>query len=313
MLSRVAERIYWMARYLERVENTARLINVHTALLMDLPEHIELDWFTLITILDAEKLYAEKHDSDTEHNIMHFMLADTDYGSSLINSVAAVRENARTSLDVLPEEVWEQVNELNLLVKSELSSIGNRRRRQKLLLTIMESCQCIWGMISNHMSRNFAYDFLQVAKYLERADMTSRILELTSMLVSDKRSEALGQNEGLFWATLLRVINAQQMYIQSNNSSLKAKKVLAFLIKDEVFPRSLNYSLKAVGHYLSYLPKGNELVAEQIALLESMQTYSNEKHPPENIRPMMDALQVKLTQLSGQIISTWFHPDYSSK
>ncbi|HEC72821.1 MAG TPA: alpha-E domain-containing protein, partial [Methylophaga aminisulfidivorans] len=153
MLSRVAERIYWMARYLERVENTARLINVHTALLMDLPEHIELDWFTLITILDAEKLYAEKHDSDTEHNIMHFMLADTDYGSSLINSVAAVRENARTSLDVLPEEVWEQVNELNLLVKSELSSIGNRRRRQKLLLTIMESCQCIWGMISNHMSR----------------------------------------------------------------------------------------------------------------------------------------------------------------
>ncbi|WP_417500167.1 alpha-E domain-containing protein [Methylophaga sp.] len=311
MLSRVAERVYWLARYLERVENTARLINVHTALLMDLPEHMEVNWFTLVTIFDAEQIYYRKHPRENEYDIMHFLLADPSYGGSLINNLAAVRENARTSLDVLPEEVWEQVNELHLLVKSELSSIGNRRRRQKLLLTIMESCQCIWGMIANHMSRNFAYDFLQAGKHLERADMTSRILELSALLMSDNRSETLKQHEGILWATLLRVLNAQQMYIQAHNSSLKGENVLAFLIQNTAFPRSLSFSVKSVGNYLEYLPGDKHMLAQQAEILNDLKAYSPERNPPETIRLMMDELQIALNRLNTSITTNWFYPDYS--
>lgn len=311
MLSRVAERVYWLARYLERVENTARLVNVHTALLMDLPEHMEVNWFTLVTIFDAEQIYYRKHPRENEYDIMHFLLADPGYGGSLINNLAAVRENARTSLDVLPEEIWEQVNELHLLVKSELSSIGNRRRRQKLLLTIMESCQCIWGMIANHMSRNFAYDFLQAGKHLERADMTSRILELSALLMSDNRSEALKQHEGILWATLLRVLNAQQMYIQAHNSSLKGESVLAFLIQNTAFPRSLSFSVKSVGNYLEYLPGDKHMLAQQAEILNDLQAYSPERNPPETIRLMMDELQIALNRLNTSITTNWFYPDYS--
>jgi uncharacterized alpha-E superfamily protein len=293
------------------VENTARLINVHTALLMDLPEHMEVNWFTLVTIFDAEQIYYRKHPRENEYDIMHFLLADPSYGGSLINNLAAVRENARTSLDVLPEEVWEQVNELHLLVKSELSSIGNRRRRQKLLLTIMESCQCIWGMIANHMSRNFAYDFLQAGKHLERADMTSRILELSALLMSDNRSEALKQHEGILWATLLRVLNAQQMYIQAHSSSLKGENVLAFLIQDTAFPRSLSFSVKSVGNYLEYLPGDKHMLTQQAEILNDLLAYSPERNPPETIRLMMDDLQIALNRLNISITTNWFYLDYS--
>lgn len=311
MLSRVGERIYWLARYLERVENTARLINVHTSLLMDLPEHREINWFTLVTIFDAKDDYFASHDWVNEHDIMHFLLADTSHGGSLVNALLSLRENARTSLDVLPEILWEQVNELHLLVKGELSSIGNRRRRQKLLLTITERCQCIWGIIANHMSRNFAYDFLLVGKHLERADMTSRILEMTSILLADSHSETSKQYEGILWGTLLRALSAQQMYIQANNSSLKAAKVLTFLITDKAFPRSLSFSVNAMGNYLKYLPRAESVLGMQRAILGRLQHYDPKTQPAETIQKMMDELQVSLNAVNAEIANQWFYPDYS--
>jgi uncharacterized alpha-E superfamily protein len=312
MLSRVGERIFWLARYVERVESTARLVNVHTALLMDLPEHREMNWFSLITIFDGSQAYFERYDWVNEYDVMHFLLADTNYSGSLVNALFSLRENARTSLDVLPESLWEQINELHLLVKGELSSIGNRRRRQKLLLTITERCQCVWGIIANHMSRNSAYDFLLVGKHLERADMTSRILEMTSMLVADSQSDSSKQYESLLWATLLRALSAQQMYIQENSSSIKADKVLTFLITDQRFPRSLCFSINALGKYLNYLPRAEAILDRQEQILSRLQQYDVQQYPAASIRVFMDELQLSLSDLTDDIVSKWFYPDYSA-
>ncbi len=312
MLSRVGERIFWLARYLERVESTARLINVHTALLMDLPEHREMNWFSLITIFDGRQAYFENYDRVNEYDVMHFLLADTNYSGSLVNALLSLRENARTSLDVLPESLWEQINELHLLVKGELSTIGNRRRRQKLLLTITERCQCIWGIIANHMSRNSAYDFLLVGKHLERADMTSRILEMTAMLVADSKSDNSKQYQSLLWATLLRALSAQQMYIQEHSSSIKAGTVLSFLITDQRFPRSLCFSINALGKYLGYLPRGEAIIERQAKILSTVENYDAEQYPADSIRLLMDELQVSLNDLTSEIVKNWFYPDYSA-
>lgn len=311
MLSRVGERIFWLARYLERVENTARLVNVHTSLLMDLPEHRDINWFTLVTIFDAKEAYFERNDWVNEYDTMHFLLADTSYPGSLVNALLALRENARTSLDVLPEILWEQVNELHLLVKGELSSIGNRRRRQKLLLTITERCLCIWGIISNHMSRNFAYDFLMVGKYLERADMTSRIMEMTAMLVAENRGETSKQYEGILWATLLRALSAQQMYIQANESSLKVERIMTFLITDKRFPRSLSFALNAMGNYLQYLPRAEAVISQQETILSGLQQYDADRLPATMIQGFMDEFQIKLGEVNAEIVQHWFYPDFS--
>jgi uncharacterized alpha-E superfamily protein len=308
MLSRVAERVYWLARYLERVENTARLMNVHTALLMDLPEQMEINWFTPVTLFDAEQLYFDLNDDTDEYSIATFLLAETRFPASLINSLSAVRENSRTTIDVLPDVLWEQVNELYLMTKSEMSSVGNRHRRQQLLLRIIEKCQAIWGMVANHMSRNHAYYFMQVGKHLERADMTSRILELASLLVSDTRSELLRKYEGIVWTNLLTALSARQMYIQAQSPAINVDYVLAFLINDLSFPRSLAFSVNSIGSYLKKLPDNNATQSLQ-SLLADQLVNVNDVIPAETIHTKMDELQVSLSHLNMQIGKSWFYPD----
>ncbi|MGB5599361.1 MAG: alpha-E domain-containing protein, partial [Thiothrix litoralis] len=143
MLSRVAERVYWMARYLERAEKTARLINVHTALLMDLPGRMEINWFTLIRLYNAESLFSKHYDRGNEANIMQFLIADRNNPASLATSLANVRENVRTSLDVLPEEIWEQANQIHSLMTESLPRMADRHKRQLFLRDVMKHCQCI--------------------------------------------------------------------------------------------------------------------------------------------------------------------------
>lgn len=311
MLSRVAERVYWLARYLERVENTARLINVHTGLLMDLPRDVEIDWFTLVTIFDGDMFFHTSYEQINENNVMQFLLAEPYNPISLLNSLSAVRENARTSLDILPEETWEQVNELYLLVKNEIAAISNRRRRQHLLLTVTERCQTIWGILANHMSRNHAYHFMQTAKHLERADMTSRILEMTSLLMAENRSESLRAAEGILWAHLLRALSAQQMYTQTHSSSMNADDVLTFLIEDAAFPRSLFFSLKTIGRYIWPLPQSSTVLEHHQQILSDMFTETLKQLPAELIHSRMDELQVKLAELNNHISRQWFYPDRS--
>lgn len=310
MLSRVGERVYWMARYLERVENTARLINVHTALLMDLPKQKEINWFTLIKIFNCEKDYHLRHERIDEKDIMHFLVAEMDNPSSLVQALFQARENIRTSLDVLPEETWEQINELHLMVQSSLSAIGNRRRRQNMLLKIMERCQCISGIIENHMSRNHAYDFIQIGKYIERADMTSRILEMTSLLVTDSPSESAKKHKGILWANLLKAISAQQMYLHEKRTSITAEKVLDFLITDKALPRSLCFGLASIGSYLNALPEPEAPLAIQQQILQNLSAYRPSNIPPDQTHFLMDSFQARLMELHLKISARWFYPDF---
>ncbi len=312
MLSCVAERVYWFARYLERIENTARLMNVHTALLMDLPEQVEITWFTPVTLFNADELYFELHDDVDEYSVAHFLLAEPSYPASLMNSLNSARENARTTIDILPDVLWEQVNELYLFVKSEVSSVGNRRRRQQLLLQVIEKCQSIWGMVANHMSRNHAYYFLSAGMHLERADMTSRILELTSLLVSDSRSEALRKYEGIVWTNLLTALSARQMYIQTQSPAINVDSVLSFLINDMDFPRSLAFSIESLGLCLQKLPECTSGQEQQKQLNEKLHSLTEKTLPADTIHIYMDELQAGLNMLNQQMGATWFYPDYTT-
>ena len=113
MLSRVAERIYWCARYLERVENTARLVSVYDNLLFDLPHDFNIGWYNLITINSGEQAFDERYKIRDERNVVKFLLADDTNFSSMLVSLKMVRENMRTTRDVVPQETWELINELD--------------------------------------------------------------------------------------------------------------------------------------------------------------------------------------------------------
>ena len=121
MLSRVARRIYWMARYIERAENTARLVNTYDFLLLDLPRGTRIGWEILPVITGSYALFSEQYQRHDERNTVKFLLADRPNPGSLLNSIAAARENARTSREVLPGHAWEQINELHLYANAHIN------------------------------------------------------------------------------------------------------------------------------------------------------------------------------------------------
>ncbi len=129
MLSRVAERIYWTARYLERVENTARLVSVYDNLLFDLPRDSNISWYNLIILNSSTELFQERYKIQDERNVVKFILADDTNPSSMLSALKMVRENIRTTRDVVPQETWELINELDIYARQNIKLGINRSQR----------------------------------------------------------------------------------------------------------------------------------------------------------------------------------------
>jgi len=310
MLSRSAERLYWLARYLERTENTAKLVSVHMNLLMDLPEGVEMGWQQLVRINNTMDEFSERFKVADERTVTKFLLADELYKGSLISSLQAARENIRTTRELLPDEAWAQVNEMFLFAKSNLDTLGNRRGRVLFLTEIIRGCQRFTGLLSGYMSHNHPYRFIRLGRNLERADMTSRILDLASLLLSDSRSDELRQCETILWMNILTALNALLMYRQQVRTSIQGDEVLNFLLQDSSLPRSVTCCLIEMAESASQLPNHGELplaIAELKAYVDSI---NSRNLTQGQLRQVLDDLQGRLGGLHVRVAGAWFraHP-----
>ena len=306
MLSRSAERLYWLARYLERTENIARLVSVHMNLLMDLPRGVEMGWRQLIRINTSEQEFYEKNNVANERSIARFLLADVSYSGSLFSSLIAARENIRTSRELLPDEAWEQVNEMYLFVKNNLETVVNRRHRVLFLNEILKGCQRFTGLLSGYMSHNHPYRFIRLGRNIERADMTSRILDLASLLLSESRSDEMRQYETILWMNILKSLNALLMYRQQMRSRVKGDDVLNFLLLDTNLPRSVSCCIAEMFFCISKLPNNDELLLKLIELESYVQAIDTRQTTQQQLRIILDGLQNKLGGLHGLIADNWF-------
>jgi uncharacterized alpha-E superfamily protein len=309
MLSRSAERLYWLARYLERTENIARLVSVHMNLLMDLPKGVEMGWRQLILINAAEQAFHEKNNIANERNITRFLIADESYPGSLFSSLSAARENIRTSRELLPDEAWEQVNEMYLFAKNNLETIANRRQRVIFLNEILKGCQRFNGLLSGYMSHNHPYRFIRLGKNIERADMTSRILDLASLLLSESRSDEVRQYETILWMNILKALNALLMYRQQMRSRVKGDDVLNFLLLDTNLPRSVGCCITEMLDCIDKLPNNNGLPMKLKELESYVQAIDTHQTTQAQLRGILDNLQNRLGILHGQIAENWFLRD----
>jgi uncharacterized alpha-E superfamily protein len=306
MLSRSAERLYWLARYLERTENIARLVSVHMNLLMDLPRGVEMGWRQLILINASEQEFYEKNNVANERNITRFLLADATYPGSLFSSLCAARENIRTSRELLPDEAWEQVNEMYLFAKNNLDTVANRRHRVIFLNEILKGCQRFNGLLSSYMSHNHPYRFIRLGRNLERADMTSRILDLASLLLSESRSDEMRQYETILWMNILKALNALLMYRQQMRSRVKGDDVLNFLLLDINLPRSVACCIAEIFDCISKLPNSDQLPLKLVELEAYVQAIDTRQTTQKQLRSILDGLQNKLGELHAQIANNWF-------
>lgn len=306
MLSRVAERMYWLGRYLSRVENTARLVNVNANLLLDLPKTSKLSWVDLTDIIDSQELFSSLYDDNAERNVIKFMLADKDNPSSLINSLSYARENTRTTREILPSETWEQVNEFYLYGKENINKGLSRSGRHDFLADIIQFSQQIFGLLDSCMSHNQAYYFFLIGRSLENADMASRIIDVGSANLIDEESEHNEYYENVLWMNVLRSLSAFQMYRQHVPDKVNGIDVVNFLFNDAMFPRSLIYSLTQLEECFLLLPR-NEVPLRSVLHIKRFVTDLNvEKKFDHLLHTFIDDVQLEFNSLHEKIIETWF-------
>lgn len=314
MLSSVAERVYWLGRYLERVENSARLMNVYSAMLFDLPRGSHVDWPGLIDISGCNAEYEKSQGSLEEKPIVKFLLMDTSNPVSIFNSLKMARENARTTREIIPSEAWEQINNLYLYTKEALNPRIGRRARNELLEKIIADCQRIAGVFSGSMSHNTAYAFIQIGRKLERADMTTRVVDVGSIsLLPDfdkgsKQQLLLEPYKNVVWMSVLRCLSAYQSYRQHVQNRVRGKEVVRFLLQDEDFPRSVGYCLVQLAASLELLPGGDGVQRAVSRVKRITRDIKIGVLLDGGLLEFIDELQISIADIDDEISKTWFEP-----
>ena len=252
MLSRTADCLYWMARYTERAENTARMLDVNhqTSLLPQPAEFLEQSWKKLLTISKLETLFLEKYDVVTRENVLDFMIYETSNPSSIVSCLFAARENARVIRGKITSEVWETQNTTWLELQRILEA-RNQTDPSRLLEWVKHRCHLFRGVMHGTMLKNEAFYFINVGTLLERADNTARILETKyegqaalKILGKDREGKLVDETDGNFfdfyhWAALLRSVSAFEIYRQIYSDQVSPKQVAQLLIFNKQMPRSL--------------------------------------------------------------------------
>ena len=241
MLSRVADSLYWINRYVERAENIARFVEVSEAMALDCPPGSAEPWLPLIYANGDRELFDQLHPEGSSDQVVGFLVREENNPSSLVNCLAIARENARQIRDVITTEMWEQINDLYWSIQEGESFWEQPLQEQ--LREIRRGCQLFYGITDATLSRDLSWQFSRLGRLLERADKATRILDVKYFLLLPSPEDVGGVLDELQWISLLRCAGAYQMFRQSRQQMIEPKAVASFLLLDPNFPRSVRYCL----------------------------------------------------------------------
>jgi len=307
MLSRVAQRTYWLTRYLERVENTARLILVRHHAILDLPRSVQPDWDLLLHVLGAQEQFAALPGAATEKNIISFVFGERANPSSIISSLTNARENMRTTREILPSEAWERVNSLYLSVSRRSNKDLPRASRHTVLNNIIQSCQQITGLLSGTMNKDAAYQFAHMGRNLERADMSTRIIDVASADLMVAGDDAL-PFQNVLWISVLQSLSAYQMYRLNVQRNVSPGDALEFLLRSKVFPRAVAHTLIEIENSMKRLPHSKPALKVVASVQRKLRRTDCRELRGTELHEFLDLMQVRISELNQAISDTWFTP-----
>lgn len=313
MLARVAENIYWLSRYLERAENTVRLIDVHSRMLLDHPDIEEhAGWIPVITINALDKEFAKKHDQASEISVCNFLLADEDNPGSLLNAFVAIQNNLRSCRDIVPRSSYEAINGACRFVRQQVNDAADEtNQRNAFLSSIKTRLLAISGDINSNMSHDIGYRFMRLGCQLERADMTSRIIDVQSstLVLSQANDENMALHQQS-WVAVLRSLSAMQMYRQHVRRPVNGHDTLKFLLLDRHLPRAYTFCIEHLQRNLSLF---NQYAEPQVAIDELLKQLNSADlktlaQQPVLLHQFIDTLQMNLQNVATAIADTYFLP-----
>lgn len=308
MLSRVANSVYWIGRYLERAENTARIINVNTNLVLDTPKGMSPGWEPLVMITGGQALFAQQFPESSERNVIRFLLTDAGNGVSVLYALTQARENARTVRDVLPREVWEELNNLYQYAHDNVQLGLSKRGRYEYVMKVIRGVQQLTGMLAGTMSNNMPYDFIVLGRNLERADMTLRIIDVRSASLLSHEAE-LRPFDNIQWMSVLKSLSAYQMYRQTMGVRVNRRMVLQFLLQDPHFPRSIHHCVLKVESSLRNLPRHQPVLPYVEKLKAMIAGVDVTELAPKGLHDFIDVQEGALAEVGKAIGNTYFNPE----
>jgi len=240
VLSRVAEAVYWMNRYVERAENVARFVDVNLNLMLDMPDGADQQWAPLIATTGDDALFREKYGTPTRASVLHFLTFDPGYSSSILSCLRAARENARSVREIISSELWEQVNKAYLMVSSAATRPDVLETPHDFYSEIKLAAHLFVGVTYITMTHNEAWHFGRLGRLLERADKTSRIVDVKYFLLLPDPQDVGSPYDEIQWASLLKSASALEMY-RKRFGRIEPVRVIEFLLLDHKFPRSMHY------------------------------------------------------------------------
>jgi uncharacterized alpha-E superfamily protein len=241
MLSRVADSIYWLNRYVERAENIARFVDVNLNLLMDSPVGVEQQWEPLVKTTGDLALFKERYGTATADHVVQFLAFDSQYPNSIMSCLQAARENARSVREIISSETWERVNHFYLMVK-EVAQAPPLSQLPSFFAEVKLASHLFSGVMDATMTHNEGWHFGQLGRLLERADKTARILDVKYFILLPSARDVGTALDELQWISLLKSASGYEMYRKCQHR-ISPNDIAKFLILDRDFPRSLQFCL----------------------------------------------------------------------
>ena len=305
LLSRVADSVYWMARYIERAENVARFIGVNLNLMLDLPFGEANQWQPIVATTGDAAVFQERYGEATRETVIEFLAGDTANPNSIASCVRAARENARSVRETISSEMWEQVNSLYLKLQ------GNRPEAMEFFHNVRMSCHLFQGLTDSTMSHNEAWHFIRLGQALERSDKTSRLLDVKYFILLPSLSDVGTPYDDVQWSAVLKSVSGFEMY-RKRHGRIAPQRIVEFLLLDNDFPRAVRYCLGRADRYVHTItgtqPGTFSCPTEQrLGLLRSELDFA----PVDGVfktglHEFLDALQGKMNKIDECIRSDFF-------
>ena len=300
-----------MSRYIERAENVARFIDVNLYLMLDLPVGSAQQWQPLVDTTGDAREFARRFGPATQQNVIQFLTFDPDNGNSIRSCLRAARDNARSVREIISSEMWEHLNEFYLMVNSAASDAASLNDPHELFASVKVSSHLFQGVTDATMTHNEGWQFCRLGRKLERADKTSRLLDVKYFLLLPTLFDVGTTADDIQWAAVLRSASAFEMYRKCHGRIAPAR-IVEFLLLDCEFPRAVRYCLMAARdavHAISGTPAAmfRNPVEQVLGELCSELAYAQvDEIVAAGLHEYLDRLQTKMNRVGADISETFF-------
>lgn len=323
MLSRVANSLYWMARFIERAENIARIVDVNLQLLLDLRDlnekRLAEHWLPLVQCTGDEEQFFALHKKATAQSVTEFLVFQPENLNSIVSSICQARENARMVRDQITVELWEELNRLYWFVRTSTARQVWKESPSEFFQQIKSGSLHIIGLTYSTLIHNEGWWFAQAGKFIERADKTSRILDLRYESLPDQGlPKAVNQEDVLEWSAILRSCSAWDAYKSMHGAEVNPRLVADFLLLSEEFPRSVEFCVVELNRALRHISGVREGKfcndAEKLAgrLAAELQFITIDEIFSIGLHRYLDQIQTKLNDIGGALFNAYIFQQFNN-